>query len=104
MIYRINCSFELERFTEVQFTIPIEVLNQPDSIALQTFPSRVKLTCNVGLSKYDRVDRSLIKAVVDYSDIQDGARLLDVAIQNIPVYLISSEYYPKTVEYLKSKR
>ncbi len=101
---KINCSFELERFTEVQLTIPIEVLNQPDSIVLQTFPSRIKLTCNVGLSKYDRVDGSLIKAVVDYTDINDATRVLDVDIQNIPVYLISSEYYPRTVEYLKSKR
>ena len=101
---KINCSFELERFTEVQLHIPIEVLNLPDSIALQTFPSRVKLTCSVGLSKYDRVDGSLIKAVVDYSEIEEGTKLLGVNIQSIPVYLISSEYYPKTVEYLKSRR
>lgn len=101
---KINCSFELERFTEVQLTIPIEVLNQPDSIVLQTFPSRIKLTCNVGLSKYERVDGNLIKAVVDYTDITDATKVLDVDIQNIPVYLISSEYYPKTVEYLMSKR
>ena len=101
---RTNCLIELERFTEVQLSIPIEVLNLPDSIALQTFPSRVKLTCNVGLSKYDRVDGSLIKAVVDYSEITDGTKLLDVDIQSIPVFLISSEYYPKSVEYLKSRR
>ena len=101
---KVNCSFELERFTEVQLSIPIDVLNLPDSIALQTFPSSTKLTCNVGLSKYDRVDGSLIRAVVDYSDIGEGTKLLDVDIQNIPVYLISYEYYPKTVEYLKSRR
>jgi len=101
---RVNCSFELERFTEVQLSIPIDVLNRPDSIALQTFPSRVKLICNVGLSKYDRVDGGIIKAVVDYSDIGEGTELLDVDIQNIPVYLLSYEYSPKTVEYLKSRR
>ena len=101
---KVNCSFELERFTEVQLTIPIDVLNLPDSIALQTFPSRVKLTCKVGLSKYDRVDGSSIRAVVDYSEIEEGNTLLDVNIQNIPVYLLSFEYYPKTVEYLKSRR
>ena len=101
---KVNCSFELERFTEVQLTIPIEVLNLPDSIALQTFPSRVKLTCNVGLSKYDRVNGSPIRAVVDYTEIKEGNALLDVNIQNIPVYLLSYEFYPKTVEFLKSRR
>lgn len=101
---RVNCSLELERFTEVQFSIPVEVLNLPDTIALQTFPSRVRLTCNVGLSKYDRVEGSLIRAVVDYSDIEEETRLLDVDIQNIPVYLLSYEYSPKTVEFLKSRK
>jgi len=101
---RVNCSFELERFTEVQLTIPVNVLNLPDSIVLQTFPSRVKLTCNVGLSKYDRVNGSPIRAVVDYAEIKEGNTLLDVNIQNIPVYLLSYEFYPKTVEYLKSRR
>ena len=101
---RINCSFELERFTEVQLSIPIEVLNTPDTITVQTFPSRVKLTCNVGLSKYDRVDGSQIRAVVDFENIVEGTKLLDVDIQNIPLYLLSYEYYPKTVDYLKSRR
>lgn len=102
--FKVNCSFELERFTEVQLSIPIDVLNLPDTIALQTFPSTIKLTCNVGLSKYDRVDGSLLRAVVDYLDIGEGTNVLDVDVQNIPVYLMSYEYYPKTVEYLKSRR
>lgn len=101
---KVNCSFELERFTEVQLSLPINVINLPDSIALQTFPSRIKLTCNVGLSKYDRVDGSSMRALVDYSEIEEATKLLDVKIQNIPVYLLSYEYYPKTVEYLKSRR
>lgn len=101
---KVNCRIELERYTEVQFSIPIEVLNLPDSISLQTFPSRVQLTCNVGLSKYDRMEASPVRAVVDYSEITEKTNLLDVKLQNIPVYLISYEYYPKTVEFLKTRR
>lgn len=101
---KVDCSLELERFTEVQLSIPIEVLNLPDTITLQTFPSRVKLTCKVGLSKFERVDGSLIRAVVDYSDTGDQTKLLEVGIQNIPVYLLSYEYYPKTVEFLMSRK
>ena len=101
---RVNASFELERYTEVQLSLAIDVLNVPDTIAVQTFPSRVKLTCNVGLSKYDRLDGSVIRAVVDYADIEEGTKLLDVSLRNIPLYLLSYEYYPKTVEFLKSRR
>lgn len=101
---RVTCSIELERFTEVQLTIPIEVLNLPDTLTLQTFPASVKLTCNVGLSMYERVDANTIRAVVDYTEIDEGTRMLDVELQNLPVYLISHEYYPKSVEFLKSRK
>ena len=101
---RVNCSIELEKYTEVQLSIPVEVLNLPDSLSLQTFPARIKLTCNVGLSKYDRLDNNQFRAVVDYSDVDDRSRELDVSMQNIPVYLLSYDYYPKSVEYLISRQ
>jgi hypothetical protein len=100
---RVNSTIELERFTEVQLSVPVEVINLPDTIAMQTFPSRVKLTCNVGLSKYDRMDGTQFRAVVDYSDIDERTTVLDVTMQNVPVYLISYDYYPKSVEFLKSR-
>jgi YbbR domain-containing protein len=101
---RVKCNIELERFTEVQLTLPVSVINVPDTISLQTFPSRIRFTCNVGLSKYDRVDGNLIRAVVDYEEIRDGTRLVNVHIQNLPVYLLGYEYYPRTVEFLKSRK
>lgn len=101
---KVNCRIQLERFTEVQLSVPIEVLNMPDSISLQTFPSRVQLTCNVGLSKYERMEASPVRAVVNYSEIKEKTNLLDVKLQNIPVYLISYEYYPKKVEFLKIRK
>lgn len=101
---RVSCSIELEKYTEVQLTIPVEVLNLPDSLSIQTFPSRVKLTCNVGLSKYERMDRNVFRAVVDFSNMDENTRELDVSIQNIPVYLLSYEYSPKSVEFLISRR
>lgn len=101
---KVNCTIELERFTEVQLSIPIEVLNLPEDIVLQTFPSRIKLSCKVGLSKYERMDGNLFRAVVDYAQIDDRTKVLNVSVQNIPYYLLSYEYYPKKVEYLKSRR
>jgi YbbR domain-containing protein len=101
---RVECNLELERFTEVQLTLPVRVLNLPDTISMQTFPSRIRFTCNVGLSKFDRVSENLIRAVVDYNEIGDGNRVLDVHILNAPHYLLSYEYYPKTVEFLKSRK
>lgn len=103
-VSRVNCIIELERFTELQVTVPLEVLNLPDSILLQTFPSNIKINCRVGLSKYERIEEYPFRAVVDYDKIDEGGQVLNVSITNPPDYLLGYEYAPKSVEYLKSRR
>lgn len=103
-ISRVDCSIELERFTELQVPVAIDVLNLPDSILLQTFPSRVMLTCRVGLSQYDRVEGHPFRAVVDYEEINEQTKILQVNVQNLPLYLLSYEYSPRSVEFLKSRK
>jgi len=103
-VSKANCSIELERFTELQVTVPIEVLNLPDSILLQTFPSNIKINCKVGLSKYERTESFPFRAAVDYEDIDERVQTLNVNIQNLPDYLLGHEYSPRTVEFLKSRR
>ena len=103
-VSRVSCTIELERFTELQVSVPIEVLNLPDSILLQTFPSSITLSCTVGLSKYDRIENYPFRAVVDYEKIEERVPVLNVSIQNPPEYLLGFEYHPKTVEYLKSRK
>jgi len=101
---RVDCSIELERFTELQVPVAIDVINLPDSILLQTFPSRVMFTCRVGLSKYDRVEDHPFRAVVNYEEIGEKTKILNVSVQNLPIYLLSYEYSPKSVEFLKSRK
>lgn len=103
-VSRVNCVIELERLTELQISVPIEVLNLPDSLQLQTFPSSIMLNCKLGLSKYDRIENYPFRAVVDFEKIEERVPTLNVSIQNPPDYLLGYEYHPKTVEYLKSKK
>ena len=101
---RVDCTIELERFTELQIRVPIEVLNLPDSILLQTFPSSIKLNCKVGLSKYERIEQYPFRAAVDYEKIDEAGNVVNVSILNLPDYLLGYEYAPKSVEFLKSRR
>jgi hypothetical protein len=101
---KVDCFIELERFTEVSLQVPVEVENLPDSLVVQTFPPRVKLTCRVGLSKYDRVNNNQFRAVVNYQQASEEAKELDVEIQNLPAYLLGYEFSPRTVEFLTSRK
>lgn len=103
-VARVNCSIELERYTELQVTVPIEVVNLPDSIRMQTFPSSIKINCTVGLSKYERIESYPFRAVVDYNAIDERVQALSVSILNLPDYLLGHEYSPRTVEFLKSRK
>ena len=101
-ISSVQCIIDLERFTEAQFYIPVSVLNLPDSVTIQTFPSRIKVICNVGLSQYERIDENLFRATVDFSNITEGSNRLKVNLVNVPVYVRSYDYNPRTVEFLLS--
>jgi len=103
-VSRVSCSIELERFTELQVTVPVEVLNVPDSLNVQTFPSSITINCKVGLSNYDRIENYPFRAVADFLKIDERVPTLNVSIQNTPGYLLGYEYSPKAVEYLKSKK
>lgn len=103
-VRKVSCFIKLEKFTEMEITVPVEVLNLPDSMSVQAFPSRIKLTCNVGLSKYERIDRELFRAVVIFPGTEKLPDRLEVKILNIPSYMVSLDYYPKSVEYLITRK
>ncbi len=50
------------------------------------------------------VSYNLFNAVVDYSAVDEQKKELTVSIQNIPSFLLNYEYYPRTVEFLISKK
>lgn len=104
-IQAVECKIVLERITEVQLQVPVTVSSLPDSLEIQTFPSSVKLTCTVGLSKYELLENHPIEAVADFS-MQSGNQEneLRVEVQHLPAYLLSFDYYPKTIEFLTTRK
>jgi len=100
----VSCSIELEKFTEVVVDVPLEVLNLPDSMSIQTFPPKIRINSTVGLSKYEKVLPASFRAQVDYSEIAAGKTRLTVKITRTPDFLMNSDFNPKSVEYLLSEK
>ncbi|MFC2112318.1 hypothetical protein ACFLTA_03545 [Bacteroidota bacterium] len=94
----------VEKFTEASLTIPIEVINLPDSLVLRTFPAKVDITCQVGLSAYETLNEHLFRAVIDYSDAGNLlGNKLQVNLIKVPEYIQALNYTPKSVEYILEK-
>lgn len=99
---KVSCKISLERLTEVQLQVPVQVNGLPDSLRVQTFPQQVRITGKVGLSRYERIVPEAFWIAVEYNDVLSNTPTLEVTMKAAPEALKDVEFYPKTVEYLLS--
>ena len=98
----LECNIDLEKLTELQMYVPIQIIGLPDSMRMQTFPSRIKVSGILGLSNYDRVSAESFWAEVDYTEVLENKTRIQVDLKQYPDYLRNLDFYPQTVEYLLS--
>jgi hypothetical protein len=100
----ISAGFSIEQFTEKTLQVPVEIINIPRSIRMQAFPRFISLTCQVGLSNYEKLEASLFKAQVNYREIiTEKANKLTVNLVKQPDFIQACRFTPKTVEYIIEK-
>ncbi len=97
---KIKLSLELEKLTEVQVMVPVQVSGVPDSIRMQTFPQQIRVTGRIGLSQYDRIVPEAFWAEVSFNEAGEGKSRLPVQLKTQPRELTGVSFYPQTVEYL----
>ncbi|MCX6240110.1 MAG: YbbR-like domain-containing protein [Bacteroidia bacterium] len=103
-ISEVTVQIVVEQYTEVKFEVPILIINQPDSLLIKTFPSKVKVSCRVGLSQYNKLNNNSFRAVVDYSHRSGVLSKLKVILDRVPETVLSVDYFPKEVEYIIERK
>lgn len=91
---------EVEKFTEKELRIPIQVKNKPADVNIKLFPSEVKIRCLVGLSEFDEITSSDFRAVADYNSINTSSSNLAITIEQKPAFIELIRFAPENVEYL----
>ncbi len=99
---KVKCRIDLEKLTEVQLYVPIQITGLPDSMRMQTFPPRIRVSGVVGLSNYDRISPESFWAEVSYSDVMENKKRIQVDLKKYPDLLMNLDFYPQAVEYLLS--
>lgn len=95
----------VEQFTEAEISVPVTILNSPDSIDLRIFPDAVTVRFLVSVSDYKKIDRIPFEVVLDVSKYDlTSADKLPVGILNTPDFLSSVRVTPSEVDYLIEKR
>ncbi|MCY1722917.1 hypothetical protein OU798_21400 [Prolixibacteraceae bacterium Z1-6] len=97
---KVLLKINVEKFTEKDVKVPIQILNKPADVNIKLFPSEVVVKCLVGLSEFENISPDKFQAVVDYESIGNGNPNLAVIIRSKPVFIELLRYKPETIEYL----
>ncbi len=101
---KVVITIPVEKFTENELNIAIEVVNLPEGLSVRNFPGSVKMKFHVILSEFDKFEPGHFKAVVDYNSIEQTlGNKLKVKIVNSPESIFIVGFSPGTVEYIIEK-
>lgn len=93
---------QLTRITEETIEIPIQIINVPDSLNLELFPSSTKLTYRVALRDFHRVRPEDFAVTANYGALQKNSetRFLTLTVEEFPQIIRQVDLDPKRVEYI----
>ncbi len=97
---KVKINIEVEKFTEKELTIPIQIKNKPDNVSVKLFPSEVKVVFTVGLSEFDKIKPSDFEASVDFNSAEKGSDNIVVTIDKKPEVNQLVRFSPERVEFL----
>jgi YbbR domain-containing protein len=67
-----DATFLVDVYSEKTVEVPVVGVNFPSDKVLRTFPSKVHVTFQIGLSRFKSVTADDFEVVVDYNDLFDG--------------------------------
>jgi YbbR domain-containing protein len=100
---KVTLIIEVEKYTEKELKIPIEILNNPDKVRIKLFPSEVKVLFKVGLSRFEKIKTSDFGASVDYNSIVTDINNLNITLYKKPELIQGIRFSPEKVEFIIEK-
>ena len=97
---KVNLMIEVEKYTEKELKIPIEILHKPENAQIKLFPSEIKVVFTVGLSRFENIKISDFGATVDYNSIVKDVNNLTVNLYKKPTFIQDLRFVPERVEFL----
>ena len=95
---------QVDQFTEGNLELPFEIINLPDSVSITTFPKRLKVFYQVGLTNFNKVNATSFKIVCDYNNsLNNNLNYLIPRVVIKPDFVSSVKINPNTIEYLIQK-
>ena len=96
----VNIKIDVEKFTESNIEVPIEIINLPPNIKFQIYPEKTILTFFVGWSNFKNIKASDFIVVADYNSIKNNVGpKLKLQILKMPDFIYSIKMKPNFINY-----
>ncbi len=102
---RVRVISSAEMFTEKAVNIPVQIINQPEHLAVRSFPAEVRAVFNIAVSQFKNFAPGDIQVVIDYNELGKAAvekRRLRV-VTNQP-FISNVRIQPEEVEFLLEEK
>lgn len=100
---KVKIKIPVEEYTEAEQSVPVLLNDLTDDIKIKLFPSKVKVTFLVGLSRFSEIHPEDFKLTISYKDILEGKPRLKINAESVPSYLYEINIFPEELEYLIEK-
>jgi YbbR domain-containing protein len=97
---KVNLTIEVEKYTEKELKIPVEIIHKPEKMRIKLFPSEVKVLFTVGLSRFETIKPTDFGVSVDYNSMVDNVNNLNILIYKKPGFIQGVRLNPEKVEFL----
>lgn len=100
----VSVNGKVEKFTERTLEVDVKVNNVPKAYRISTFPSKVKVVFQIGLSDFNKINEKDFEVVCDYRLIEsDAIDYLIPKIKSKPNFVGSVKIIPNKIEFLLEK-
>lgn len=96
---KIAYNFNVERFTQGDFLVPIQLKNVPDEKKVNIFPQQIHVQFQAPLSTFSDYQPENFQISVDFNEI-DGTNTLPIHLDYVPKGVKNTRILKKTVTYL----
>ncbi|WP_435263640.1 CdaR family protein [Tenacibaculum sp. nBUS_03] len=96
-----SISLDVDKFTEGEIEIPINIKNPPKKESINIFPKTVMITYKVGLKNFNRINASSFDVFCDYKQTKKNNLSYLVPHLNVKTNLVSSvRMIPNKIDFL----
>ena len=100
----VDIELSVSRYSEKEFNIPIELINQPEGVKVKLFPPKTKVRATIPMSVIGNIRVSDFRLIADYNQILNGqTQKLELFIQKKPSGVKQIILEPNEVNYLIRK-